>query len=205
MRTRRRHQRGVERRCRPRPLAASGSAFGEKGSRCSGSARGDRPAQHQTGRIQSLGCLQISQRPSLGKQAGERHVRGREALRIRQAGKLGQRRHRILWAVDALDASGLLRIGPVNREQAGPVEVEERIELFAADVIKAHCMPLRDMVIAEQFADDRAVLGLVQSIGIAAARAAAGKFDTQLLKHCGHIAVDVLAAVVRMKAVQFKR
>ena len=80
MATRRRHQRGVERRGRPRPQAKQGSAFGE-----SGSERGDRPEQHQTGRVQLLGCLEIIQRPSLGKQVGERHVRAQEALRIRQA------------------------------------------------------------------------------------------------------------------------
>jgi len=51
-----------------------------------------------------------------------------------RAGELVQRSHGVLRAVDALDAPGLLRVGPVGGEQAGSVEVQERVEELDADL-----------------------------------------------------------------------
>ena len=54
-----------------------------------------------------------------------------------QTGQLVQRRHSVLGPVHAFDASRLLGVRHLGGEQARPVEVEERIEVFNAKDVEA--------------------------------------------------------------------
>ncbi len=66
-------------------------------------------------------------------------------------------------------------------------------------------MCLRDVPIAKGFAHHRAVLGLGQRIVIAAPGARFGELHPQLLQQLRHLMIDVLRAIVGMKAQDAKR
>ena len=71
--------------------------------------------------------------------------------------------------------------------------------------VEATGVALRDVFVAEDLAHHRAILGLGQAVVVAAARAAARELDAQLLQHRCNAMVDVLAAVVGMKAQDLER
>ncbi len=138
-------------------------------------------------------------------QVFERDTLAQELRRFGQAGQLVQRCHRVPCSVHALDASRLLRIGLIGGKQARPVEVQERVEVLAAEGVEASCVALRDVRVAEDFAHHRAVLGLGQAVVVTASRSAAGELDAQLVQQRGHPVVDVLAAVVGVEAENLER
>ena len=78
----------------------------------------------------------------------ERDAGAQELRRVRQAGQLVQRRHRVLGSIHALDAPGLLGVGLVGREQARSVEVQERVEVLDAEGVEACRVALRDVLVA---------------------------------------------------------
>ena len=119
----------------------------------------DASEQRQPGLVEFFGRLNIGERAGQRVQVIERDALAHERRRVRQAGQLVQRRHRVFCPIPALDAPGLLRVGQVGGEQARAVEVQERIEVFDAEDVEAHRVALRDVLVAEELAHDRAVLG----------------------------------------------
>ncbi len=59
---------------------------------------------------------------------------------------------------------------------------------------------LRDMAVAQVFAHDGAVLGFRQAVVVAVPGARLGELDVELIQEFGHGVIDVLRAVVGMKA-----
>ncbi|OYY27110.1 MAG: hypothetical protein B7Y46_15885 [Acidovorax sp. 28-64-14] len=86
-------------------------------------------------------------------------------------------RHRVLGPVHPLDALGLLGIGQLGGEQAKPMEIQERIEVFHAEDVEALGVALRNLLVAKELPHYRAVLGLHQTVVVAVPRAAAGELD----------------------------
>ena len=75
----------------------------------------------------------------------------------------------------------------------------------------AHCvlgtcgMAAVDGLVAELLAHSGAILRLGKAVVVAVPQAAAREFDAQFLKHARHLMVDVLAAVVGVKAQNLER
>ena len=70
-----------------------------------------------------------------------------------------------------------LGIDLVDRELAGPVEVEIGIELIGIEAIDRCGVVLRDMAVAHELADDRAVLGFGQGVVVGLSRPGLGELD----------------------------
>ncbi len=95
-------------------------------------------------------------------------------------------------------------VDPVDREVAGPVEVEIGIEPLAVERVDGAGVVLRDMVVAHELADNGAVLGFDQRVVIGLARPGFGEFDAQLFEQLRDVVVDIFRAGIGMKAADGK-
>ncbi len=164
-----------------------------------------RPEQRLAGLVEFLGGLHIGQCPRQLLQFQQRDA-GRRKLAA--PGRLASLSSGVIASagpVHALDAPGLLGVGQLGGKQAGPVEVQERVEVLAAVGVEASGMAAVDVLVAELLAHHGPVLGLGQAVVVAVPRAAARELDAQLVEQSGHLVVDVLAAVVGMKAQDLER
>jgi len=150
--------------------------------------------------IEVFECLQVVALSGLLLERIQGDAGAQELFGVVQAGELVERCLHVLVPVDALDAAWLFGVVDVGREQAGAVEVEQRIEVFGAEGIEAFGVALRDMGMAERFADDRTVFALDQGIVIAFPGTAFGELDVQFGEQVPGPVVDVLTAVVGMEA-----
>lgn len=99
----------------PQPCCASA------GLAASAGACGCPPEQRLAGFVELLGSLHVGQCPSELLQLQQRDASPQEVCRVRQAGQLVQRRHRIARTVHTLDAPRPVRVGCFGGEQAWPV------------------------------------------------------------------------------------
>jgi len=76
------------------------------------------------------------------------------------------------------------------------VEIEQRVEMFGTEGVEAPGVALRDVGMAEGFADHGPVFALDQGIVIAFSRTAFGEFNVQFGEQVGDPVIDVFTAVV---------
>ena len=152
-----------------------------------------------------MGGLHVAECAGKQLQLLQRDALAQVLRRVGKARQLVQWRHGIAGPIHPLDAPGLLRIGHLGGKQARAVEIQKRVEVLHAEGVEAPGVALRNVRVAKHLAHHRAVLGLGQAVVVASARARARELHAQLLQHCGHAVVDVLAAVVGMKAQDLER
>ena len=87
-----------------------------------------------------------------------------------------------------------------GREITGAVAVYLSIEVQTIELSKLQGVLLRDVHVAVEFADNRAILAFDQAVIVAVSRTGFGKFYSQLFQQFCHGIVDVFAAIIRMKA-----
>ena len=79
------------------------------------------------------------------------------------------------------------------------MEVDVGIEVVLVEGFDQRCEALREMAIAQVFADDGAVFTFRQGIVVGVSGAGFGQLDQQRVEQFGHVLVDVLGAVVGVK------
>jgi hypothetical protein len=84
--------------------------------------------------------------------------------------------------------------------EGGRMEVDVGVQEILAEGVDLGGRALGDMRVAEVFAHDGAVLGLRQAVVVAVSGPRFGELDAELVQGFGHGVVDVLRAVVGMKA-----
>lgn len=89
-----------------------------------------------------------------------------------------------------------LGVAALDREQAGPVIVQERRQALPGERVDLEGEALGDVVVAEVLAHHVGVLAFDQGIVVAAPGARPGELDMELGEQVGHPVVDVLRAVV---------
>ena len=156
------------------------------------------------GLLHRLSCGQVGLGVGLGLHVVQRDT-GLEADQPLRA-ELRQTRQ---WSLHVLVAIALddLALGAddLGGEQARAVQIEPRIEGFFVERVDGLGVLLRDVAVAHVLPDHAGVLALGQGVVVAVARARFGLLDAQLLQHQGDLAVDVLRAVVGVKALDLKR
>ena len=85
------------------------------------------------------------------------------------------------------------------------MEVDVGIQVVGTPGIHLGGVALRDVGVAQMLADDRAVLGLGQAVVVGMAWPILGEFGTEFVQHLGDLVVDVLRAVVGVKAQDAER
>lgn len=93
-----------------------------------------------------------------------------------------------------------LGVGDGLSEETGAVEVHVRVEKALAHGVHLSGEVLRNMLVTEVFSHDGPVLGFGQTVVVAMPGARLGELDPELVEQLGHGVVDVLRAVVGMKA-----
>lgn len=72
-----------------------------------------------------------------------------------------------------------LGVDLIDREVTGPVEIEIGIELLGIEAIDRGSVVLRNMAVAHDLEDDRAVLGFGQGVVVGLAGLGFGEFHPQ--------------------------
>ena len=122
---------------------------------------------------------------------------------------LGQRfqlvigRHHVLVAVTFAEAA--LGIGVGGWKEARSVEVDVGGEDVPGHRIDLLGVGARDMAVAEVLADRGAILGLDQGIVVGLPRPGLGLLDTEFFQQLGDLVINVLGAVVAVKAPDHER
>ena len=93
-----------------------------------------------------------------------------------------------------------LRIKRLLRKKTGSMEVQVGVEVAHVRLVDGGSEALWNMATAEGFSDDHCILDFGQSVVGALAGAGLGLLDAQFLQKPGRGVVDVLAAVVGVKA-----
>ena len=96
-------------------------------------------------------------------------------------------------------------VGDGFGKETGAVEVNVGVQEPLTPGIDLGGKALRNMAVAQVFAHDRPVFGLRQPVVVAVPGSGFGELHTQLLQELGHCVIDVLRAVVRVKAQDLKR
>ncbi len=146
--------------------------------------------------MQSGRGLIIAHRSGLAPQGFDRDVGTQVAALWAQAGEFFQRR--LHQALRITFDNLTLVVGTVLGKQAGPVQVQIGIQVVPAELVDLGGKTLRNVVVAQELAYDRAVLGLDQGVVVRAPGPRLGELGVQLVQHLGHSAIDVFAAVIGM-------
>lgn len=85
------------------------------------------------------------------------------------------------------------------------MHVEERVQVLLAEGVELSRLGRRHVRVAELATHDIAILGFDQFIVGAASGALAGEIDALLLKHIGHVIVDVFGSAIATKAEDAER
>ena len=158
--------------------------------------------QFAAGVVEALGGGQVGLGVSDRVQLGEGHAGLEKGVGV------VERLERLVGRGDGLariataDLAG--RVAVLDREQAWAVVVEERRELALREVVDQVGVAPRDVVAAEVFAHDVAILALDEGVVVAVPGPRLGELDVQLVEQVGDAVVDVLGAVVGMDPLMAK-
>ena len=107
------------------------------------------------------------------------------------------------FTADRADAA--LLVGLVDRELARPMVVDERRQQVLEEVVDQRRVVARDVAVAEVVAHHRGVFALHQRVVVAVSWAGFGELlDVQIVQQFGDLSIDVLRAIVRVEAIDYK-
>lgn len=93
-----------------------------------------------------------------------------------------------------------LRIRPNLRKEAGAMKIDIGIEMLLIEDIDERRPALRNVRMAKEFSDHRPILTFDEGIIVGLASTGFGEVDEELAQEGGDSPIDVLRAIVRMKA-----
>ena len=182
-------------------MAFGGRGRGAASSGCAGGGHAGADAQEQLAALglDAAGGLEVGLRVGRSGEQGKAEARLEEPLGAGDRAEPGVGRHEVAGEVLAPDPA--VAVAVLGGEQAGPVEVEERGQRALGEAVDLGREALRDVVVAEPFADHVGVLALDERVVVEMTGAGLGEpLDAQLVEELGDAVVDVLAAVVGVEA-----